>query len=183
MAMSWIERAASCEWSDSRDLLDALEDPAHRLAQELQDAEIELECRRGLLLAFGDEERQQRAARAEREERLGLLDADMHLALARDDEPRARQAILRIIPIRREIVLLDARIERLARERARLALAVERARDDVALAGRRLEALHRSRSPQRAPGHPELLPPSGAPDSPRRWIPRLLEREPEPEPL
>ena len=118
-----------------------------------RDARLDRECKRALGEALAAEEERLRSRAAAADERLAELDAEMHLALARGREDRARAAVLQIISERRRGRALAGAIARLRHERARLA---------TALASERAA---RSRRPARADSPPTLsasTPPRGS---------------------
>lgn len=159
MATSWIDQVSPLAGgADTRAVLDALEDADRARAQELHQIELELLHRR-LLVEVLDEER----ARLERDRRrledtLADLDAEMHLALARDREDRARAAILRIIPLRRRLRPVRLGIDRIDKERRRLA----------ATLGRHAKTLEQRSTAQPAHGRPGSPREEGPPAGPGR---------------
>lgn len=125
MAIHLFERMNRLVKADAHGLLDSLEDRALLLKQCLREAEIELQRKRARGAALDDEERSLRDEVKRLEESVSSLDADMHLALAKEREELARFAIRKIIPRRREITTLGSRIDEIAEERARLAPLLE----------------------------------------------------------
>ena len=88
------------------------------------DAGLDRECKHALRAALAAEEDRLRGRAAAGDERLAELEAQMHLALARGREDRARAAILQIISERRRSRALAGAIAGIRRERARLASAL-----------------------------------------------------------
>lgn len=121
MAIHVFERMHRLVKADAHGLLDSLEDRALLLKQHLREAEIELNRKRARLAALDDEERSLREEVRRLEDEVAALDADMHLALAKGREELARFAIRKIIPRRRAITTLSARVDEIADERRRLA--------------------------------------------------------------
>ena len=121
MAIHLFERVNRLVKADAHGMLDSLEDRALLLKQHLREAEIELQRKRARVAALDDEERSLREEVKHLERSVASLDDDMHLALAQEREELARFAIRKIIPRRREITTLGARIDEIAEERDRLA--------------------------------------------------------------
>jgi hypothetical protein len=126
MAASWIDQASGSAGADTRAVLDALEDADLAREQELRELELELLHKRVLLDMLDDVAERLEVEACEIDERLATLDAEMHLALARGLEEQAREAILRIIRLRRRLRALRAEGQRIDKERRRLAATLGR---------------------------------------------------------
>jgi phage shock protein A len=124
--MQFVQRVQRLVRADAHGMLESLEDRALLLKQHLREAELALQHKRWRLEVLGDEERTLREDVARLEEEVVGLDADMHLALAKDREELARFAIRKIIPRRREITTLGARIAEIVEERERMAARLEK---------------------------------------------------------
>jgi len=149
--MQFAQRVGRLVRADAHGLIESLEDQELLLKQHLREADLELQRKRARIEVLSEEERLLRDEVKRLEDEVANLDADMHLALAKEREELARFAIRKIIPRRREATALAARIAEVVEERERLVerLATQET-EFQALRGRvrtHLEARPREESP------------------------------------
>ena len=152
--MRFVQRVQRLVRADAHGVIESLEDHALLLKQHLREAEFELQHKRARREVLSDEERTLRDDVTRLEEEVGSLDADMHLALATEREELARFAIRKIIPRRREITTLGARIAEIVEERERLAERLETQEAEFEALRRRARTHLASQARDDRPGDP-----------------------------
>jgi phage shock protein A len=123
--MQFVQRVQRLVRADAHGLIESLEDQELLLKQHLREADFELQRKRARLEVLSEEERALREDVKRLDDEVANLDADMHLALAKEREELARFAIRKIIPRRRETTTLSARIAEIVEERERIAQRLE----------------------------------------------------------
>ncbi len=118
--MRVLHRFIQLAKADAHGVLDSLEDRALLVKQHLRDAELELERKRRRVAELREGvERRERRRRALAEEE-AALDADIALALEREEESLARFSIRRWLAKRRQAGVLATELGELGAELARL---------------------------------------------------------------
>lgn len=119
--MSLASRFKTLIKADAHGVVDALEDRALVLRQNLRDASAELDRKRCRIEALTAEDKELEAERDRIRERMDGLEEDIRLALNDTREELARYAIKQLLPLRRTRAEIDHRRAALAEERAELA--------------------------------------------------------------
>jgi phage shock protein A len=125
MAMRLFDRLTTLVKADAHGVVDALEERSLLLRQHVREAELELLQKRARVEALAEEEVRLRDERERCSRRMAALDEDIALALDGDKEDLARFAIRRMIPDRRAISAIDARIGEVAETRQKIAERLE----------------------------------------------------------
>ncbi len=119
--------------ADAHGVVDALEDEALVLRQCVRDAEAALDRKRARRAALTAEGKRLKAEIEGLDGRIDILDADVALALAEEQEELARFSLRRLLPLRRGRDAAVARLDAVGREGAELDDAIEA--DGAALDG------------------------------------------------
>lgn len=118
--MRMFDRIGILLRADAHGMMDRLEERTLLVKQHLREAEVELGRKRARMLAI-DEELVRLTEEGRRcESRLRDLDADVELALGRNEEDLARFAVRRLLPERAALRALQDRRAELEAERERL---------------------------------------------------------------
>ncbi len=118
--MGLLARLSTLARADAHGVVDALEDKALVLRQQVREAAAELDRKRGLIDGMAAEDKDLRAEAERIIERRAALEEDVELALAGDQDELARYAIKKLLPLRHGGAQIERRIEVLAGERAGL---------------------------------------------------------------
>jgi phage shock protein A len=121
MAMKLFDRMTTLIKADAHGVVDALEERSLLLRQHVREAELELLQKRARVEALAEEEARLRDELARCGKRVAALEEDISLALEGEKEDLARFAIRRMIPERKELTDLEARIAEVNESRAKLA--------------------------------------------------------------
>ena len=119
--MKFLDRLSLLVKADAHGVLEHLEERTLLAKQHLREAELELDRKRALADALGEETRRlsEEAVRIEKE--MASLDDDVELALAGEKEELARFSVRKLIPLRRTAADTRQRISLLDEQRSRLA--------------------------------------------------------------
>ncbi len=118
--MGLMARLSTLARADAHGVVDALEDKALVLRQQVREAAAELDRKRCRIDALVAEDKDLRAEAERIEERKTALEADVELALAGDQDELARYAIKKLLPLRHGAAEIERRLAALAEERAGL---------------------------------------------------------------
>ncbi len=118
--MGLMARLSTLAKADVHGVVDALEDKALVLRQQVREAAAELDRKRCRIDALAAEDKDLRAQAERIEERRGLLEEDVELALAGEQDELARYAIKKLLPLRHGAGEIERRLSSLAEERAGL---------------------------------------------------------------
>ncbi len=118
--MGLLTRFSTLAKADAHGVVDALEDKALVLRQQVREAAAELDRKRCRVDAFVAEDKDLRAEAERIEERKTALEEDVELALAGDQDELARYAIKKLLPLRHGAAEIERRLAALAEERASL---------------------------------------------------------------
>ncbi len=118
--MGLLTRLSTLAKADAHGVVDALEDKALVLRQQVREAASELDRKRCRITAL-EAEGKDLTVEAERiDERKAALEEDVELALAGDKDELARYAIKKLLPLRHGAAEIERRLEALAEERGGL---------------------------------------------------------------
>ncbi len=118
--MGLFTRLSTLARADAHGVVDALEDKALVLRQQVREATAELDRKRCRIDALVAEDKDL-GAQAERiSERRTALEEDVELAMAGDKDELARYAIKKLLPLRHGAAEIECRRQALAEERAGL---------------------------------------------------------------
>ena len=118
--MGLLARLSTLAKADAHGVVDALEDKALVLRQQVREAAAELDRKRCRVAGLVAEDKDL-AAEAERiDERKTALEEDVELALAGDKDELARYAIKKLLPLRHGATEIERRREALTEERVEL---------------------------------------------------------------
>ncbi|MDH3518919.1 MAG: hypothetical protein OEM49_00555 [Myxococcales bacterium] len=123
--MRFIDRLTQLVKADAHGVLEQLEERTLLAKQHLREAELELGRKRARCEALEDESRRALEALDRLDEEIASLDADVELALAREEQELARYAVRRLLPKRRAAADLRRRAAEISQERARVLALVE----------------------------------------------------------
>jgi phage shock protein A len=126
MGLRLLDRISTLLKADVHSVVDALEERPLLLRQHLREAELDVLAKRARSQALAEEENRLRTEHARREQEARALDEDVELALANGKDELARFALKRLLPLRRELTGLSARIAEVAKARESLAALLER---------------------------------------------------------
>ena len=118
--MTLWTRLASLARADAHGVVDALEEPALVLRQQLREAECELQRKRCRIDALRADTEALIKEDRRLKERLRELDQDIELALANDKDELARFTIRRLVPMRRRRDVIARLLESQEEERSTL---------------------------------------------------------------
>lgn len=118
--MGLLSRLTTLAKADAHGVVDALEDKALILRQSVREAAAELDRKRCRVAAFDAEAKDLRADAERMAERVAALEGDVELALAGDQDPLARYAIKKLLPLRHGQRQIARRLEAIATERSEL---------------------------------------------------------------
>ncbi len=118
--MGLFTRLSTLARADAHGVVDALEDKALVLRQQVREAAAELDRKRCRIDALLAEDKDLRAEAERISERRTALEEDVELALAGDKDELARYAIKKLLPLRHGAAEIERRLEALAGERAGL---------------------------------------------------------------
>ncbi len=118
--MGLMARLSTLARADAHGVVDALEDKALVLRQQVREAAAELDRKRCRIDALVAEDKDLRAEAERIEERKAALEEDVELALAGDQDELARYAIKKLLPLRHGAAEIERRLAALAEERASL---------------------------------------------------------------
>ncbi len=118
--MGLMARLSSLARADAHGVVDALEDKALVLRQQVREAAAELDRKRCRIDALAAEDKDLRTQGERIGERKAALEADVELALAGDQDELARYAIKKLLPLRHGATEIERRRAALAEERAGL---------------------------------------------------------------
>ena len=118
--MGIFARLSTLARADAHGVVDALEDKALMLRQQVREAAAELDRKRCRIEALDAEDQDLRAETERISERRVALEEDVELALAGDKDELARYAIKKLLPLRHGAAEIERRREALAGERAGL---------------------------------------------------------------
>ncbi len=118
--MGLLARLSTLAKADAHGVVDALEDKALVLRQQVREAAAELDRKRSRIDGLAAEDQDLRAEAGRIGERMAALEEDVELALAGDQDELARYAIKKLLPLRHGAVEIERRLEALAEERCGL---------------------------------------------------------------
>ncbi len=118
--MGLLTRLSTLARADAHGVVDALEDKALVLRQQVREAAAELDRKRCRIDALLAEDKDLRAEAERIGERKAALEEDVELALAGDKDELARYAIKKLLPLRRGAIEIERRRAALAEERSGL---------------------------------------------------------------
>lgn len=118
--MGLLTRLSSLARADAHGVVDALEDKALVLRQQVREAAAELDRKRCRIDALVAEDKDLSAEAERIRERQEALEEDVELALAGDKDELARYAIKKLLPLRHGATEIERRLEALADERTGL---------------------------------------------------------------
>ena len=118
--MGLLTRLSSLAKADAHGVVDALEDKALVLRQQVREAAAELDRKRCRTLGLAAEAKDLQVEAERIQERKAALEEDVELALAGDQDELARYAIKKLLPLRHGAAEIERRLETLAGDRAGL---------------------------------------------------------------
>ena len=118
--MGLLTRLSTLAKADAHGVVDALEDKALVLRQQVREAAAELDRKRCRIDALLAEDKDLRAQAERIAERKQALEEDVELALAGGQDELARYAIKKLLPLRHGATEIERRLEALAEERTGL---------------------------------------------------------------
>ena len=118
--MGLLTRLSTLAKADAHGVVDALEDKALVLRQQVREAAAELDRKRCRIDALVAEDKDLHAEAERIRARKTALEDDVELALAGDQDDLARYAIKKLLPLRHGIAEIERRLEALADERTDL---------------------------------------------------------------
>ncbi len=118
--MGLLTRLSTLAKADAHGVVDALEDKALVLRQQVREAAAELDRKRCRIDALVAEDKDLRAEAERVGERRSALEEDVELAIAAGKDELARYAIKKLLPLRHGAQEIERRLEALAEERAGL---------------------------------------------------------------
>lgn len=118
--MGLLTRLSTLAKADAHGVVDALEDKALVLRQQVREAAAELDRKRCRIDALEAEDKDLRTEAERLGERRAALEEDVELALAGDKDELARYAIKKLLPLRHGAAEIERRLETLAEERGAL---------------------------------------------------------------
>lgn len=118
--MGLLTRLSTLAKADAHGVVDALEDKALVLRQQVREAAAELDRKRCRIDALVAEDKDLRAEAERVGERRSALEEDVELAIAAGKDELARYAIKKLLPLRQGAQEIERRLEALAEERAGL---------------------------------------------------------------
>ncbi len=118
--MGFLTRLSTLVKADAHGVVDALEDKALMLRQQVREASAELARKRCRIDALIAEEKDLHAEVERIEAKRAALEEDVELALAGDKDDLARYAIKKLLPLRHGAVGIERRLGALAEERSEL---------------------------------------------------------------
>ncbi len=116
--MGLFTRLSTLVRADAHGVVDALEDKALVLRQQVREASAELDRKRSRIDGLLAEDKDLRAEAERIRERQTALEQDVELALVGDQDDLARYAIKKLLPLRHGAAQIERRLEALADERA-----------------------------------------------------------------
>ena len=126
MGLRLFDRISTLLKADVHGVVDALEERPLLLRQHLREAELDVLSKRARSQVLADEGSRLLTEHARREDEARALDEDVELALANGKDELARFALKRLLPLRRELARLAARIAEGTKARESLATLLER---------------------------------------------------------
>jgi len=120
--MKILDRLGLMMRADAHGMMDQLEERSLLVKQHLRDAEIALGHDRARLAALDEELRRLEESSQRADQRLVELDANVELALERDEPELARYAVRRLLPERAALRQMRERAAEIGAERDRLAV-------------------------------------------------------------
>jgi phage shock protein A len=147
MALNLFDRSGTLLRADAHGVVESLEERGLLLKQHLREAELALDQHRARLDAVREDEKALRDALARREHEVRALDDDVTLALGGGKEELARFALRRLLPKRKELATLRARLAERAAEAEELAQRTERQQAQLVALRARVRAEASERSP------------------------------------
>ena len=118
--MRLIDRIGALLRADAHGMVEALEDPALLIRQQLREAELELLQKRARVDALRDEEERLADEGARARERVSRLDDDVEMALREDQADLARFTVRKLLPERRDAETLELQREETRKAREKL---------------------------------------------------------------
>ncbi len=118
--MGFLTRLSTLVKADAHGVVDALEDKALMLRQQVREASAELDRKRCRIDALAAEEKDLHSEAERIGERRAALEEDVELALTGDKDELARYAIKKLLPLRHGAAGIERRLDALAEERAGL---------------------------------------------------------------
>ena len=138
--MSLWARLGSLAKADAHGVVDALEEPALVLRQQLREAKAALDAKRDRLESLRSDTERLLDEDGRLERRIGELDDDVELALQSDKEDLARYAIKRLVPMRRRRDEIAGLVEQWREERSALEEVVAQQQDELASLEQRVKS-------------------------------------------